>query len=431
MASQWPIPPGHFFDYEVQPQYGEAGTYFYHSHVGFQAVSATGPLIVRHSQPLPHAYDEEQVILLTDFFNRTDAEVEIGLTSNPFVWSGESQAILVNGHGTAASSVSGDPGCSLASIYVDPGKTYRFRIIGSTALSFVSLAFEDHVMEIIEADGAYTQPLQVTHLQVGPGQRYSVLIRTKNKQELAALRRRNFFLQLESRERPALTRSYAALQYSPDRCYTIQPPETPPLQLPTSTYDWVDNDLSPLLPNDFPSLEEVTRRVTIKVEQIINGSITWKQNSAPWTESFPQIPYLVALYEREAEAIPSYNVAIANGLGIDPRVRAFPARIGEVLEIVIQNSGSTAGALDVHPFHSHGSHFYDIGSGPGVYSVTENELSLRTRLPIRRDTTMLYRYSDITSPGQDAGWRAWRVRVTDPGVWMIHCHTLQHMLMGK
>jgi FtsP/CotA-like multicopper oxidase with cupredoxin domain len=151
MASQWPIPPGHFFDYEVQPQYGEAGTYFYHSHVGFQAVSATGPLIVRHSQPLPHAYDEEQVILLTDFFNKTDAEVEIGLTSNPFVWSGESQAILVNGHGTAASSVSGDPGCSLASIYVDPGKTYRFRIIGSTALSFVSLAFEDHAMEIIEA----------------------------------------------------------------------------------------------------------------------------------------------------------------------------------------------------------------------------------------------------------------------------------------
>jgi hypothetical protein len=76
--------------------------------------------------------------------------------------------------------------------------------------------------------------------------------------------------------------------------------------------------------------------VTIKVEQIINGSITWKQNSAPWTESFPQIPYLVALYEREAEVIPSYNVAIANGLGIDPRVGAFPARIGEVLEIVFK-----------------------------------------------------------------------------------------------
>jgi L-ascorbate oxidase len=28
------------------------------------------------------------------------------------------------------------------------------------------------------------------------------------------------------------------------------------------------------------------------------------------------------------------------------------------------------------------------------------------------------------------GWRAWRLRVTQPGVWMIHCHILQHMVMG-
>ena len=26
--------------------------------------------------------------------------------------------------------------------------------------------------------------------------------------------------------------------------------------------------------------------------------------------------------------------------------------------------------------------------------------------------------------------RAWRIRVTNPGVWMYHCHILQHMVMG-
>jgi FtsP/CotA-like multicopper oxidase with cupredoxin domain len=46
-AAQWPIPPGHFFDYELFVPIGMAGTYFYHSHVGFQATSVTGPLIVR------------------------------------------------------------------------------------------------------------------------------------------------------------------------------------------------------------------------------------------------------------------------------------------------------------------------------------------------------------------------------------------------
>jgi hypothetical protein len=202
------------------------------------------------------------------------------------------------------------------------------------------------------------------------------------------------------------------------------------LKLPSTTYDWVDDDLSPLFPNNFPSLKGVTRRVTVKVEQVINGSIRWTQNGLPWTDMVPQTPYLVALYQNNEEALPSYDVAVANGLGIDPRVRAFPARIGEVLEIVIQNSGSTAAALDVHPFHSHGAHFYDIGSGPGTYNVTENEVFLQARKPIRRDTAMLYRYVMTAPPGGNAGWRAWRIRVTDPGVWMIHCHTLQHMIMG-
>jgi L-ascorbate oxidase len=45
-AAQWPIPPLHYFDYELHVPKGMAGTYFYHSHVGFQAISVTGPLIV-------------------------------------------------------------------------------------------------------------------------------------------------------------------------------------------------------------------------------------------------------------------------------------------------------------------------------------------------------------------------------------------------
>ena len=85
------------------------------------------------------------------------------------------------------------------------------------------------------------------------------------------------------------------------------------------------------------------------------------------------------------------------------------------------------------PFHAHGQHFYDIGSGNGTYNATENEAKIVASgyHPIKRDTSMLYRYTSVTKAGLDAGWRAWRVRVQDPGVWMIHCHTLQHMIMGK
>jgi FtsP/CotA-like multicopper oxidase with cupredoxin domain len=160
------------------------------------------------------------------------------------------------------------------------------------------------------------------------------------------------------------------------------------------------------------------------VQQIVNGSITWAENGLPWTRDFPRKPYLVDLYEHDESGLPNYAAAVANG-GMDNATRAFPAKLGEVLEIVIQNSGATNGGLDVHPFHAHGAHVYDIGSGNGTYDAEKNEERLRGTHPVKRDTTMLYRYEATTVPGADAGWRAWRLRVTEPGVWMIHCHTLQ------
>lgn len=35
---------------------------------------------------------------------------------------------------------------------------------------------------------------------------------------------------------------------------------------------------------------------------------------------------------------------------------------------------------------------------------------------------MLYRYAATTTPNISQGWRAWRLRVDEPGVWLIHCH---------
>ncbi|KLU82842.1 L-ascorbate oxidase [Magnaporthiopsis poae ATCC 64411] len=45
---------------------------------------------------------------------------------------------------------------------------------------------------------------------------------------------------------------------------------------------------------------------------------------------------------------------------------------------------------------------------------------------------MLYRYAKSGQPNVTAGWRAWRVRVTEEtvGAWILHCHVLMHMVMG-
>lgn len=57
------------------------------------------------------------------------------------------------------------------------------------------------------------------------------------------------------------------------------------------------------------------------------------------------------------------------------------------------------------------------------------------------DKTYRFRFSEIPGfffgygghvyPGEPARWGAWRTRITDAGVWMIHCHILAHMMMGK
>lgn len=118
--------------------------------------------------------------------------------------------------------------------------------------------------------------------------------------------------------------------------------------------------------------------------------------------------------------------------GFDPVAQAWPALVGETLDIVwLSNSGPTGG-WDFHPMHAHGAHYWDLGSGNGTYNATLNEPKFANYTPAKRDTTILYRYAVSGQANTTAGWRAWRIRVTEDnvGAWMMHCHILQHMVMG-
>lgn len=437
-ASQWPIPPGHFFDYELHVPAGMEGTYFYHSHVGFQAISASAPLIISGKKKPPFKFDEERIFFIQDIFKKNDTTIEQGLVSNPLVWSGESDMLLVNGkgggdaNGTYCNS-------TLSSIDVQPGKTYYLRFIGATALTFASLILEDHDFEVVEVDGyALPFPFQtlanltippsfyvknhlISHLQIANGQRFGVLLHTKSKPN-----KKTYTFQLESRERPTVTTSYAVLAYSDkakpysNTSNTYYPPTSPPLKVPETDLNFLEYALQPRSKKqtqDFPTAEEVTRRVKITAHQRVDGQTTWISNGYSWFESFPKEPYLVSLYKNHVDSFPNMTRALQNG-GIDPVTRAFPARMGEVIEIVIQNTGADKGGLDTHPWHAHGAHYWDLGSGNGSYDSVANEKKIveSGNHPVKRDTTMLYRYAKTTGNNTEMGWRAWRIRVDTPGV---------------
>lgn len=457
LVSQWPIAANTFFDYEIQTLPEDGGTYFYHAHIGMQALTVTGALIVQDcgGTPPPYQYDEERVLLFHEHYKQTDAVFEAGLLAAPLVFGGEVQALMLNGQGVAinhtAGEIPGDTSCQLPVLEVEPDKTYRFRFIGATSLAHSSMAFQGHeILNIIAVDGGqYTQPAATYRMQIGSGQRFDVLFKTKSLADLQAANTSDFFIQFETRDRPSVYRGYGLLRYKTDTTTTTTTPLPPPppapaqpvFNLPNQTYDWLENTLRPLHPDPaFPTLADVTRRVVLDARQLISPSTNqtiWQMNGLNWNELVADpVPLLVDIYLRGEAAVPDYTAALAND-GWDPRTKAFPVRSDEVLEIVFQNTGSLANAnagVDVHPFHAHGQHYWDLGSGNGTYdpvAVEAARVAAGNYTPVKRDTTMLYRYEEKTAvAGAPAGWRAWRFRSLDPGAWMIHCHTLQHMVMG-
>ncbi|KAI9692770.1 MAG: hypothetical protein M1820_009369 [Bogoriella megaspora] len=456
LASQWPIPPLYFFDYEVQLANGTAGTYFYHSHAGFQAVSASGPLIIEDADETPYKTDKEQTVFIQELFNTTDTQIAQGLEATPLIWPGETNGFIVNGETISDWGVVDNSSARLHTIEVDPDTSYRLRFVAATALSYAVFAFQSHGgLQVIEADGHYTKPVPTSLLQMGSAQRFSVLFKTKSCRELEQTGRLDYYLQIENRERNAPVTSYAILRYrntcgipsiNVQRLPTTSYPTSKPINLPPTINGFLDYQLEPLQPNNFPSAAEVTRRVIVNIQQFISGgaAYVWTDSNISWTEDTndpqqhvtPSAPYLVSLYENQTAYLPNYRAAVANG-GLDPKTKTFPGKMGEVLEIIFQNVGAvsndnglSSGALDVHPWHAHGKHYYDLGSGPGPWSAAVMESKLNGTQPLERDTTMLFRYNETISPNEVAGWRAWRLRVEDPGVWMIHCHWLQHMIQG-
>lgn len=458
LVTQWPIPPGHYFDYELHPEIGQTGTYFYHSHVRFQSVSAIGPLIVtttNRSDDGGPKY-EERIMMITELYNRTDQSIVTGLVANPFQWSGEPNTFLVNGNGYAPQYVNQtSSSCGPEIFEVEPNKTYKFRVIGGGALGLVLFEIENHSnMSIVAADGGDTQPYGVSRVQAGPGQRFDILLKTLSRQQLSQLNKTDFFIQLEDRLRPSTPTSYAVLRYKQSFSNATRSspaaPTAKPLDITTDIAEitsWAEYALQPLTPNDFPSASEVTRRITITTQQIwssntSNTTARWQQGGvSQWTGDNPgtspsNVPYLISIYKNGQSAVPSIQSTAPYG-GWDPLTNTWPAAVGEVLEIVWLNEAnnkSGSGSYDAHPWHAHGGHFYDIGSGPGNYDAAANEARLTGYRPVRRDTTYLYDYTLAGgfAPGQVNGWRAWRLRVTEAnaGVWMIHCHSLQHMTMG-
>jgi len=205
------IMPGETFVYRFKV--GQSGTYWYHSHSGFQEQTGLyGPIVIEPRHKDPVSYDRDYVVLLSDW---TDASPEFvysrlkkmdgyynyaKLTLGDFIreakqkglsgawaeramWdqmrmsprdladvSGATYTYLMNGT-TPAGNWNG---------LFKRGEKVRLRIINGSAMSFFDVRIPGLKMTVVAADGINVHPVSVDEFRIGVAETYDVIVEPRD-----------------------------------------------------------------------------------------------------------------------------------------------------------------------------------------------------------------------------------------------------------
>ena len=205
------IVPGETFHYEFDVR--QSGTYWYHSHSGFQEQTGLyGAIIVDPLEPEPFSYDREYVVMLSDWSNENPAAIyaklkkmsdyynfaerttgdlirdiqEKGLSqtwSDRSMWNrmrmsdrdlsdvtGYTYTYLMNGQ-TPAGGWTG---------LFKRGERVRLRIINGSAMSFFDVRIPGLTMTVVAADGQNIEPVSVDEFRIGVAEIYDVIVEPKD-----------------------------------------------------------------------------------------------------------------------------------------------------------------------------------------------------------------------------------------------------------
>ncbi|WP_405418135.1 copper resistance system multicopper oxidase [Marinobacter flavimaris] len=205
------IKPGETFTYEFPIQ--QAGTYWFHSHSGFQEPDgAYGAIVIEPEGREPFRYDREYVVQLTDkhphsgdrimrnlkmmsdYYNREQQTVGeffsdvsknglMNTVSDRMAWGGMRmmKADVEDIHGFTSLINGKGPSQNWTGIF-EPGERIRLRFINSSAMTYFDIRIPGLDMTVVQADGNNVQPVSVDEFRIGVAETYDVIVRPKDEQ---------------------------------------------------------------------------------------------------------------------------------------------------------------------------------------------------------------------------------------------------------
>ena len=201
------IQPGETFTYRFPIK--QSGTYWYHSHSGFQEQTGLyGPIIIDPKTPDPFDYDRDHVVLLSDwsdenphavyaklkklshyynFNERTHTDLMQAIDASGLnatwqdraMWNGMRMSPRdvadVTGY-TYTYLVNGQPPASGWTGLFQPGERVRLRFINGSAMTFFDVRIPGLKMTVVAADGQLVKPVAVDEFRIGVAETYDVLV---------------------------------------------------------------------------------------------------------------------------------------------------------------------------------------------------------------------------------------------------------------
>jgi len=201
--------------YEYKFKVHQNGTYWYHSHSGFQEqVGVYGALVIDAKDPEPFTYDRDYVVMLSDWTDEDPARVMSKLkkqsdyynfhkrTVGDFVddvsEKGWSAAVAdrkmwaemkmsptdladVSGH-TYTYLMNGQaPNGNWPGIF-KPGEKIRLRFINGSAMTYFDVRIPGLKMTVVAADGQYVKPVSIDEFRIAVAETYDVIVEPENEQ---------------------------------------------------------------------------------------------------------------------------------------------------------------------------------------------------------------------------------------------------------